>query len=259
MIPMKRALILAAGIGRRLGDLTKDIPKCLLQVNNEEEDNTLIDFSLSSLKENGIEEIIIVSGFAEEKLKTHILKRRETQFSFQFIFNNKYSKHNNIYSAYLAKDLINDETVLLNSDIIFHPLILKNLVSVIRKEKYQRSYLVIDDKKSLTTESMKVSLNEKGEIKKINKNLNLKNSFGEYIGITYLRGSDRLSFVNSLMEHIGNKNLDLYYEDALASVLKDISVFPFSTEGKLWTEIDTKEDYTFAKKIARKIKEAAVL
>lgn len=120
---MKKALILAAGLGKRLGNLTKDIPKCLLPVGEQ----TLIDFSLEALKENGVKEIIIVSGFAHENLKAHIEKKWTEKFSFKFIFNDKFKEYNNIYSAYLAKDYLDDETILLNSDIIFHPEILRSL------------------------------------------------------------------------------------------------------------------------------------
>ena len=243
IIPMKKAIILAAGIGKRLGDLTSDLPKCLLPIDS---DNVLIDYSLHALKDNGVNEISFVSGFCEDKLKKHIAKKWKNKFIFKFIFNEKYAQYNNVYSAYLAKNIWNDETVLLNSDIIFHPGILKNDVPL-------RSFLVIDDQKKLIAEDMKVRINEKGEIKEINKNLNIKTSFGEYIGITYLRGKERVKFLESLEQNVKNKNLHIYYEDALADVLSEISVFPCSTNSLPWTEVDTKEDYEVAKRIAKEI------
>ena len=249
---MKKALILAAGVGKRLGTLTKDIPKCLLPIGN----CMLIDFSLDALRDNNVKEIVFVTGYAFEKLEKHISEKWADKFSINFIFNEQYSEYNNIYSAYLAKDLWDDETVLLNSDIIYHPSILKNLKSKIEDCK---SYLVIDDKKQLTKESMKVKADQKGEIKEINKNLDIKNSLGEYIGITYLRGFERVKFIESLEKNVvgayGRKPLlDLCYEDALGCILNEVSVFPCSTEGKPWTEIDTKEDYEVAKSIVKEIK-----
>ena len=82
---MEKALILAAGVGKRLGKLTKDAPKCLLPLNGQ----TLIDFSLEVLKENDVKEIIIVSGFAHETLKAHIEEKWINKLSFKFIFNEK--------------------------------------------------------------------------------------------------------------------------------------------------------------------------
>ena len=256
---MKKAIILAAGIGKRLGNLTKDLPKCLLPIDS---DNVLIDFSLNALKETGTNKITFVTGFLEHKLKEHISKQWSGKFDFKFIFNEKYKEYNNIYSAYLAKDIWDDETILLNSDIIFHPDILRNL----HREADSRSvlqyastsFLIIDDSKILTPESMKTEIDKEGRIKKINKNLDLETSFGEYIGITYLRGHDRVKFLESLKNNVvgayGRKPLlDLYYEDALAHVLNEISVYPCSTNGLPWTEVDTEEDYEHAKKIAKEL------
>lgn len=247
---MKKAIILAAGKGQRLGELTKDIPKCLLTVDSQN-DMTLLDFSLQALNENHINQIFIVLGFAEEKLKKHINKKWSTRLNINFISNPKYAEHNNIYSAYLAKDIWDDETLLLNSDIIYHPAILSNLISKI--EDSQFSYLVVDDTKKLIAEDMKVQINEKNRITKINKNLDLNTSIGEYIGITYLKDVERVKFLQSLEKNIKDKNLDLYYEDALAHILGEISVYPCSTNGKVWTEVDTKEDYEVAKKISNEI------
>lgn len=245
---MKKAIILAAGIGKRLGDLTKRTPKCLLPTDDE---NTLLDLSVKSLIENSISEIIIVTGFGAEILKNHIETKWKNKITFKFVFNEKFNEYNNIYSAYLAKDFLDDETILLNSDIIYDPAILKKLVGTY----HGKSLLVIDDTKRLTDESMKVKVNSNGEIKEINKALEIKTSFGEYIGITYLKGLERLKFLDSLERNVKNKNLDLYYEDALGSILDKISVYPFSTQGKLWTEIDDVKDYEIAKTIAKKIKQ----
>ena len=252
---MQKAVILAAGIGKRLGELTKNMPKCLLPIDK----STLLDLSVQSLLGSGISEITIVTGFGAEVLKAHVSHKWKNKVSFKYIFNEYYKEYNNIYSAYLARNIWDDETVLLNSDIIFHPLILKNLIQEIKNSNRQKSFLVIDDKKMLTEESMKVEVNSTGEIKEINKGLKIQSSYGEYIGITYLRGAERLKFIESLENNVvgayGRKPLlDLYYEDAIAHTLNDISVYPLSTSGKQWTEVDTNEDYEIAKQIANEIK-----
>ncbi|OGI07746.1 MAG: hypothetical protein A3I68_09035 [Candidatus Melainabacteria bacterium RIFCSPLOWO2_02_FULL_35_15] len=250
---MKKAIILAAGAGKRLGELTRSIPKCLLPIEFES-GNTLLDLSIKFLLDNDILEIIIVTGFGAEVLKTHINHKWKNKASFKYIFNEYYKEYNNIYSACLAKNIWDDETLLLNSDIIYHPFILKNLFCEIKNNSKRKSFLVIDDKKQLTSESMKVKVNSKGEIKQINKALEIKDSFGEYIGITYLRGFERVKFLESLEDNVKNRRLDLYYEDAIAHVLNEVSVFPALTSGKPWTEVDTNEDYKIAKQIANEIK-----
>lgn len=250
---MKKVLILAAGIGKRLGDLTKDIPKCLLPLDSS--GSTLIDYSLETLMENNIKEITIVSGFADEKLREYLTGKWKNKINLNFIFNEKFSEYNNIYSAYLAKDIWDDETVLLNSDIIFHADILKNLVI---EACHGKSLLVIDSSEELIDEDMKVEINTNNEIKKISKNLNNKTSFGEYIGIAYLNGKERVKFLESLELNVKSKRLNIYYEDALADILNEVSVYPSSTLGKPWTEVDTKEDYELAKKIAKQLKKVTI-
>ena len=272
---MKRALILAAGKGKRLGDLTKDKPKCLLNVS---QDKTILDYSLDAISGTGIKEIIIVSGFASDILKEHITKKWASKFVFKIIYNPKFSEYNNIYSAYLARNEWNDETVLFNSDIIFDPSILhviarsaatKQSQTLIdgdchasfrsaRNDIEKRSFLVIDNTKDLIEEDMKVLVDENRTIKRIHKSLDCKKSFGEYIGIMYLRGKEREKFLESLELNVKNKNLDLYYEDALEQILESISIYPCSTEGKEWTEVDTKEDLEKAKIIANKLQALAI-
>ena len=247
---MKKALILAAGVGKRLGELTKDTPKCLLPIDK----STILDFSLQALKDNGINEIVFITGFAHEKLANHIRCQWSNTFYFQFIFNDKYSTYNNIYSAYLAKEIWDDETILLNSDIIFHPDILSNLIL----SKDDKSYLVIDDKKELIEEDMKVQVTSSNEIKKISKHLNNKTSLGEYIGMMYLRGVERVTFLESLEKNIKSKNWDFYYEDALDNILNKIKVYPCSTLGNPWTEVDTFQDYKHAIEIANEIRKVPV-
>lgn len=245
---MKRALILAAGKGKRLGELTQDIPKCLLNVSS---DKTILDYSLEAIDSIGIKEIVIVSGFAHDALKDYLIKKWLPKFAFKIIYNPRFYEYNNIYSAYLAKDLWNDDTVLFNSDIVFDPQILKNTQCSILSTQY--SFLVVDNKKELIEEDMKVVVDKKGTVKRIHKSLDPKKSFGEYIGILYLRGNERLKFLKSIEKNIQDKNFDLYYEDALDQITENISVYPCSTEGKQWTEVDTKEDLEKAKTIANEL------
>lgn len=244
---MKKALILAAGVGKRLGELTKDIPKCLLPLGKE----TILDTSLKALKENGISDVTFITGFAHEKLTHHIRQQWSNTFYFQFIYNDKFDVYNNVYSAYLAKEIWDDETILLNSDIIFHQDILKKLSSNLKESQ---SFLVIDDTKKLIDEDMKIKTDSTGAIKEISKKLNNSESSGEYIGIMCLKGFERISFLQSLENCIKNKKFDLYYEDALSYILEKVTVHPCSTLGKPWTEVDTKDDYQYAMKIQDEIK-----
>lgn len=118
-----QAIILAAGMGRRLQQLTANNTKCMVDIN----DKKLIDRTLDALEGLNLRRIIIVVGYKSENLIKHIESRHEGT-PIEFIQNSIYDKTNNIYSLALAKDKMEeDDTILLESDIIFNPQMLKLL------------------------------------------------------------------------------------------------------------------------------------
>lgn len=120
-----QAIILAAGMGRRLGDLTANNTKCMISVNNE----NLIDRMMDHLLSLSLSRIIIVIGYEGDKLKNY-LKSRYPGENIMFVENSKYDKTNNIYSLWLTRSLFQeDDTLLLESDIIFENELLDELLS----------------------------------------------------------------------------------------------------------------------------------
>ena len=119
-----QAIILAAGMGRRLRQLTEKNTKCMVSINGER----LIDRTLDALEGLDLRRIIIVVGYKSGNLIRHIGERHDN-IPIEFIQNRIYDKTNNIYSLALAKDKMEeDDTILLESDIIFNPEMLKVLV-----------------------------------------------------------------------------------------------------------------------------------
>ncbi|MDR1403350.1 MAG: aminotransferase class I/II-fold pyridoxal phosphate-dependent enzyme [Tannerellaceae bacterium] len=119
-----QAIILAAGMGKRLGDLTKDNTKCMIKVHSR----TLIERMLTQLTAENIARIIIVIGYKGENLKKFIGNTFQGK-PILYVENNIYDKTNNIYSLYLAREyLMEDETILLESDLIFSGQIIKKLL-----------------------------------------------------------------------------------------------------------------------------------
>ena len=237
-------IIFAAGRSSRLGSLTNELPKICLQI---EPGKTLLDRALTSLFENGIKDLTIVTGHAQEKI-LEAVKKYETQFdSIKFIYNDLFIERNNIYTAYLIRNEITADTLIFNSDIVYDPKILTNAVKSAKSSN--KSFLVVDDCKALVDEDMKVLLNEDGEIIRINKELDNSSCSGEYIGILRLAGNDINKFRTSLEKMIEEKEYAKYYEDALDRIINELELEILSTEGMLWTEIDTPIDYERAKGI----------
>ena len=123
-----QAIILAAGMGKRLKELTADNTKCMIKVNGV----TLIDRMLHQIEKQHLSRIIIVVGYEGQKLMDYI-GTLNIQTPIIFINNPIYDKTNNIYSLSLAKDwLCKEDTLLFESDIIFEDFVLKLLFQIRR-------------------------------------------------------------------------------------------------------------------------------
>ena len=105
-----QAIILAAGRGKRLKSLTENIPKCLIKIN----DNTILDRQVEILFRNGINEIIIVTGYRYQLIKNHINNK-----NIKIIVNDKFTELDALYSTWLAKKYIKSDFLLLYGDLVF--------------------------------------------------------------------------------------------------------------------------------------------
>jgi|SaaInlLV_10m_DNA_2_1039722.scaffolds.fasta_scaffold04417_4 histidinol-phosphate/aromatic aminotransferase/cobyric acid decarboxylase-like protein/choline kinase len=134
-----QALILAAGTGSRLGKYTQENTKCMLEVNGE----TLIKQALEKLNNVGITKLVLVVGYKKDNLIAHVGNQYK-HIKIEYVENPIYDKTNNIYSLFLAKDkLAEDDTILLESDLLFEESILSKLLNDKRK-----SLAVVDKYKS---------------------------------------------------------------------------------------------------------------
>lgn len=240
-----RGIIFAAGMATRLGDLTKDLPKCCLAINESE---TILERNLKLMSQYGFTEIIIVTGHAADEIDAVILSERSERkdpVKISSLFNPHYQDRNNIYTAYLIRDLIDENTLIFNSDIVYDERILAISVNAMNANK--DSFMIVDNSETLVDEDMKVLLNEEKNIIRIHKQLDNQKSFGEYIGILRLSNNDSAKFKASLENMIDSGIYDKYYEDALDRITSDLKLKAVSTQAYGWTEIDTKEDYAKAK------------
>lgn len=123
-----QAIILAAGMGKRLGELTCNNTKCMIRVNGK----TLIERMLGQLDKLHLKRIILVVGYKGKELRDFI-SGLDINTPIQYVTNSIYDKSNNIYSLFLAKDLMaEDDTILLESDLIFEDRLLETILEDIR-------------------------------------------------------------------------------------------------------------------------------
>jgi choline kinase len=245
---INRAIILAAGSSTRLRPLTNNIPKTLLKVGRA----TILNIAISILHRFNIDDIIVVTGHAADTLEEHVYRNyNNNTIRFRFIRNDKLHL-GNIYSFYIAREYIDTDFILLNSDVLFHPKILEYLLS------YDVSALAIDDHKELGEEEMKVKVNESGIIKDISKGIPIKEADGEYIGVMKLTSKDANTIIKSITHLFNQGRYNLYYEDAIRLVAHEHDLFyKCSTRGLQCIEIDTHKDlkdaYIVAEAIEREL------
>lgn len=125
-----QALMLAAGMGKRLGKYTETCTKCMVEVGGR----TLIDRAVEALRLAGITKFVLVVGWEGDKLVRYI-QEHITGMEFEFVYNHDYAETNNIYSLYLAREyLARDDTLLMESDLIFEKELLREIVRAPEKD-----------------------------------------------------------------------------------------------------------------------------
>src|SRR3954467_10987294 len=154
-------MVLAAGAGRRLAPLTDDLPKTLLSV---ADDTTILDIALHNLAAVGLEDVVVVTGFASHQIDERIeTLQRRLGVQLRTVFNDKATVWNNAYSLWLARQLFADGVLLCHGDTL-HPGSVGNTWPAAPPAEI---LLAMDDVKSLAEEEMKITLAEDDRLKRI--------------------------------------------------------------------------------------------
>ena len=239
-----QAIILAAGMGRRLGDLTKDNTKCMVKVNG----TTLIDRLLSQLSQLELNRVVIVVGYEGEKLKAHIGTRYDEALRIEYVCNPVFDKTNNIYSLALAKEqLQEDDTLLIESDLIFDdamfPLLLNdpypNLALVAKYQTWMDGTMVRIDEDNNIVNFVPKKAFKYTDVDSYYKTVNIYKFSKEFARNKYV------PFLEAYTKALGNNE---YYEQVLRVITfldkSELKALPISNEK--WYEIDDIQDLDIA-------------
>ncbi len=238
-----QAIILAAGMGRRLKDLTHDNTKCMVKVNGV----TLIDRMLHQIDAHKLERIVVVVGYEGQKLIDYI-STLDIKTPIEYVNNPIYDKTNNIYSLALAKEqLCEDDTLLFESDLIFEDSVIDVLLEDPREtlalvDKYESWMdgtcvkLSDDDDIEAFVPGKKFKFNE---IKDYYKTVNIYKFSKEFSKTHYV------PFLEAYTKALGNNE---YYEQVLRviTMLDDPAIKAKRLNGQLWYEIDDIQDLDIA-------------
>lgn len=198
-----QAIILAAGLSKRLRPLTDTTPKCLLKVGGK----TLLEMTINNILKNGISDFIMVTGYRENMIK-EFTRLNFPGINIRYITNSDYENNNNSYSLWMTRLHVTGDSLLLDSDILFDYRIISKLL----KSEHTDS-LAVTGNHELGEEEIKVIIDSTNKIQHIGKHLELRECFGESIGIE--------RFSHSFFKKLGNvlerkivkeKNVNEFYE-----------------------------------------------
>ena len=233
-----RALILAAGVSRRLYPHTYDIPKCLLEV----EGKPIIHYQLEALSDLGVKEITMVVGYHREMLMMNV-KRYFPDLNFHFVINHHYFETNTAYSVYEAKEKLDMGHLLMNADVVYP----KELLAKLFHSSYENALAV--DVKPCGREEVKVIDGGENKVVAIGKDLIEDHCLGEFIGVAKFSKEFIEHFVNSLKKLIDAGGKNDYFEAAIQPLLDKLNVHYIDVTIYPCLEIDFIEDLESARKL----------
>jgi choline kinase len=227
-----KAIIMAAGVGRRLHGLNLNKPKCLLTAAGGE---TLIRRSVNLLVSKGISDITLIVGYKAD------LIRNELNNDVTYFENPHFRTTNSIMSLWYAKDLLEEDVLLLNGDLYYEPSILNYAIN------QTNPVVMLADSTRIDNADYRFGfIGDK--INRFGKHLTNQETDGEYVGIVLIDESFIQTFKQTLEEMITAGKSNIWWEDVLYSFIsKQVPIHFFDVAGTFWTEVDTLRDYNYLK------------
>ncbi|MCC2640835.1 MAG: putative Sugar nucleotidyltransferase [Nitrospira sp.] len=232
-----KAVILAAGVGKRLWAVTQHKPKCLIEIGGQ----TLLARYFEALASVQIREATIVVGYKQEMIRAAV-GRQCRGVDISYLVNEEFHR-GSISSLWIARSALSDDAVIMDADVLFHREILRRLVA----SPFPNCLLMDDTVKQTGEECMVVV--QGGRVIALSKNMPERYDMaGEGVGFLKVRRADTASLVGSLNTYIDQGRWDMEYEDGLSQYFKDVNVGHEKIGGLPWTEIDFPEDVTRAER-----------
>ncbi|HHX37118.1 MAG TPA: NTP transferase domain-containing protein [Clostridiaceae bacterium] len=226
-----KVLILNSGSGSRLKEITKDKPKCLVELYNGE---TILERQLRLLSKHGFRKFVITTGPFEEKIRGK-LKGNFDDLDVTYVQNEKYRETNYIYSMYLAGPQLNDDILLLHGDLVFDEPLIEKISS-----REVKNVGLIDKDLSLPEKDFK-ALVVGDRIARISVDLWGDGVFA-FMPLYKLERDKFAIWLKEIDVFIRRGNVSVYAEEALNEILQRLHLGYFDYSGHCCREIDTMED-----------------
>lgn len=230
-----KAVILAAGMGIRLGKLTKNMPKAFLTVKGK----PLIKYSLDNLANAGIKEAIIVVGHMELFFKEH-LGNNYNGISIRYIKNEEYSSTGSMYSLSQTEGFIDDDILLLESDLLYDFNALMKLLGSPHKDAILVSPL------TGSNDAVYICADGQGHLKNLGKKINKEGVIGELVGISKLSRKFLMHLYSFARDDYAKNEMKCHYEECILKASKTIPIKCLLMK-LMWIEVDTESDLKTAR------------
>lgn len=233
------ALLLAAGTGSRLYPLTQNAPKCLTLVNRR----SILERMVSSLDRHGVERLVVVTGHLQSSIRD-FLGNQVGAVAIEYVFSPPYETTNNIFSLWMAREVINEPFLLLESDLVFDDSLLSDMlypdrIAVATTQPWMNGTCVTVNRSKQVKAFLRGDEDSPGEMRY--KTVNIYSlSLASWHGV-----------VRKLDQRISAGRVNDYYETVFAEMVAagNLSFDIVSFDDKPWYEIDTIEDLAEAEKL----------
>jgi choline kinase len=238
---MKKAIILSAGQGSRLGHLTDDKPKCLIDFNGR----TLLDRQLDALAANGIEEAVVVTGFRDDQIEAALERRGDAEPRVRTVYNPFYKVADNLGSLFVAKEEIAGDVLVWNGDTLVSDEL---MAAVVGNSGRNGICVTIDRKEGYDEDDMKVVVDGDGRLHAIGKRLDMAKVNAESIGLLAFRGDGSETFRRAIERAIRtSEGTTIWYLRVIHQIAQEGPVWTLDIKGQEWGEVDFPEDVEAAK------------
>ena len=229
------ALLLNSGRGTRMGDETREHPKCMCRLDGED---TIISWQVKLLARCGIREAVVTTGPFAGMLQEH-LEGLGSGIRFTYVSNPDYERTNYIYSMYLAREYLHGDVISLHGDLVMAPAVMEALTAS------PVSAVAVDTQAPLPEKDFKAEL-QRGRVRAIGIDRFGPACVASQPAYKFL-AADFGRWMAEIERFIARGERTCYAENAFNAVWEDIPLYPLDVAGKLCNEIDNQEDRALVK------------
>ena len=231
-----KALLLNSGIGKRMGNFTKNACKCMVDLG---EGITIISNQLTLLSKLGVKDVCITTGPFADQLEQYVCTKFP-DMNFVFVHNPRFSETNYIYSIYLAREVLHDDIIMMHGDLVFEETVLSQILGS------PRSVVAVDSGIPLPEKDFKAcTLGDR--VAKIGVNF-FENSVASQ-PLYQLKQSDWEIWLQEIIRFCEAGQTNVYAEEAFNAISSSMQLYPLDIVGHLCREIDNPEDLKEVQKI----------